>query len=101
MNIQGDTIVFKSYRGNYEVEESGRKNCTVRMIPPNEWDAVMEFGYDLAGEAQTSNSQKKIMIVCADNQMRYFTRELTYVEIIGDVLYNKLVLFCWKSEGEY
>jgi hypothetical protein len=98
MRIEGNTIVFRSYRGNYENEKSGIKPCTCRLIPPNEWDAVCDFGYELAHQHRVGAKVQKIRIVCQENKSEYFERKLTFVEMFGDVLYTRMVLFCWSHE---
>ena len=95
MKIEGDTIVFKSYKQNYEPEERGEKCCTVRVIPDNEWQDVLDFIYAFV---TWQKGAIRIRITLANDSAYYFERQITHVQILGEILYSKLLLFCWRHE---
>lgn len=83
MNTEGDTIMFKSRRNAFVVEESGDKSNTVRLLD--------------AADIARLDAPKRIRIVCADNPDRMFTRRLTNVMRIGKILGLGLYVFSWSS----
>ena len=99
MKIEGNTIIFKSFLWNYELEKSGKKPCTVRVIPNDERDDYMEFTIEY--EHRGGNSRdKRIRIVKVDDSTEFFERDITHIEQIGSVLYSELTLICWRHEDD-
>ena len=99
MKIEGDTIVFKSWPHNYAVEKSGKKPCTVRVIPSselsNELYSFLEENFDYNGVA---NAEPKIRIVRTGENPAEFERQLLYADEIGDLAGSNIYLFCWRHE---
>jgi len=98
MKIEGDTLVCKSYKHHYADEISGRKCCTVRQVPENEWnESILAFTFPIAMHYE---HHKRIRIVCVEEPEQQFERAITHVEILGGVLYHTLLLICWRHEEE-
>ena len=86
MKIDGDTIIFKSARKEFAVEQSGEKSNTVRVLHSDELD-----------ELKYSTTPTHIRIVCANNPDQMFTRRLTNIMKIGELLGGKIYVFSWSS----
>ena len=92
MKIDGDTIFFKSTPDFFYREEEGKKPNTTQVISEKEWyelvemDAKEEIRYIKVEHPQVPESN--------------FTRELTDVCIVGDILGFYLVVFSWKHKVE-
>jgi hypothetical protein len=84
MKIDGNTVVFRSRREAFVVEASGDKSNTVRLLDADE---IMEI----------DTPPKRIRIVCADDPDRMFTRRLTNVMKIGEILGLGMFVFSWSS----
>jgi len=85
MIIEDDTIIFKSYKPMYVLEESGKKSNTVRLLSGDELDLVKCL-VDLTYH---------IKIVCATHPNCSFTRQLTDITKIGKILGAELYVFSW------
>ncbi len=86
MKIDGDTIIFKSNRKEFDVEESGEKSNTVRILDGDELDKLKQ-----------STTPKHIRIICANNPEQMFTRRLTNIMKIGELLGAKILIFSWSG----
>lgn len=88
MKLLGDAVVFRSDDEWYEVEESGSKNATVRLLSRRDWKALVSANPPL------------IIIRHADEDTAVsFTRRLTGWYLCGELLGSMLVLFCWDPEA--
>jgi len=104
MKIEGNTVTFKSLDYNWKAEEAGLKQCTVRIMNGDEWHDFMQFSYDYAvmvlrPAQMPKKDRKNIRIVNADYPDHVFEREISHVSVIGDLLYNFLILICWNHRG--
>ena len=90
MKIEGDTVTFKSKSEFFYREEEGRKPNTECLITTAEMD---NFNQRDAEEGIT-----KIKIVHTQCPESFFTRTLTDVCVIGDLLGLQLVAFSWQHE---
>jgi hypothetical protein len=84
MNIEGDTLVFRSAPEWYEIERSGKKPNTVRLL---DWDEV---------EAVAKTDIKHIRIEHAGTKGTCFTRDVLGLWNLGGVLGKTLFMACWK-----
>ena len=84
MRIEGDTIIFRSAAAWYEVEKSGEKPNTLRLLDYHE---VTE----IAGTAL-----RKIRIERADGT-ETFTRPIGRIFNLEPLLGKTLVMVCWSA----
>ena len=87
MRIEGNTVIFRSYPSMYEVEESGVKPNTVRILDFCETSQVIENWDKL--------THIRIEEVGHD---RSFTRELTDITELGELLGKDVFVFSWRHE---
>jgi len=92
MKIKGNMITFKSKPEFFYREEEGKKSNTERLMTPKE---LREFQQRDIEETIT-----QIEIVHTQVPEAYFTRPLTDVCVIGDLLGLQLVVFSWQHEGD-
>lgn len=98
MKIDNRTVIFKSYPSNYEHEKNGRKPCTVRLISKEELASLVPGWLD---DTRTMYAlPHRIRIVNAVDPSESFERWISYCQVLGEVLYQKLVLICWWPEVE-
>lgn len=88
MRIEGDTLVFKSSVEYFSFERDGTKPNTVRLIPPEEWDLLDDW----LGLPDDHPVFIRIESMLGES----FTRELTYLSDLGNILGSHLVIFCWR-----
>lgn len=88
MKLLGDAVVFRSDDEWYEVEESGSKNATVRLLSRRDWRALV-----------SANPPLIIIRHAGDDTAVSFVRRLTGWYICGELLGSMLVLFCWDPEA--
>ena len=84
MRIEGNTVIFRSTPSMYEVEENGKKPNTVRILDDDETLLVATIGKDLT----------RIRIERWGH--RGFTRELTDISKIGELLGKSVYVFSWR-----
>jgi len=83
MRIEGDTIIFRSAPNWYEVEKSGEKPNTLRLL---DWHEVTEIaGTDL----------RKVRIEKNDGK-ESFTRPVGRIFNLEPLLGKTLVMVCWS-----
>ena len=93
MKIEGNTVTFKSKPDFFYREAEGEKPHTERLMTEVEFE---EFEQRDREEEIT-----QIKIVHTQVPESYFTRTLTDVCVIGDLLGLQLVVFSWEhGEGE-
>lgn len=84
MEINGDTIHFKSNVIPFEKEQSGLKNNTVRRIDDNLVDTIYDW-YD-------NNQEAKIEIKCVETG-ETFTRILRDITVFEEDIF----IFTWND----
>ncbi|MHC1571875.1 MAG: hypothetical protein ACXQTL_03905 [Methanosarcinales archaeon] len=85
MRIEGNTVIFQSMPSMYEKEESGVKPNTVRILDFCEVSQVIENWKEL--------TYIRIEEVGHD---RSFTRELTDITEVGELLGKEVFVFSWR-----
>ncbi len=90
MKIEGNTVTFKSKPDFFYREEEGKKPNTERLM------SIAEFEDFKQRDREEEITQIKI----AHTQVpeAHFTRSLTDVCVIGDLLGLLLVVFSWEHE---
>jgi len=88
MKIEGDVIEFVSTSHYYELEASGQKQNTVRLLSKSEYGEL----------AESRRSLKKIRIVHRVFIDVSFERRLTDISRIGELVGHYLVVFSWRHE---
>ncbi len=83
MKRERDTLVFNSDAGWYELEARGVKPCTVRILSREEWR-----------EANVPHA-KHIRIHREGEAGTCFTRNITYIGSVGELLGSVVVVVCW------
>ena len=91
MKIEGDTVTFKSEPWVFYREEEGKKPNTERLMTTEELETF--------NQRDTEEEITIIKIVHTQVPEAYFTRILTDVCVIGDLLGLQLVVFSWEHEG--
>jgi hypothetical protein len=84
MKVEGTTVVLKSNEQWYELERSGVKPNTLRIIDGDEWAAIVmceNIRVERTGDAGDT---------C-------FTRKIGWMGVIDAVLGKLLVMICWRS----
>ena len=94
--VDGDTVVFKSGRSFYEIEECGLKPNTVRVLDEEEARLFADWIMD------ADVVQHKIQYIEIQNKhgQESFRRKLTDVSFIGSIHEKYLLVFSWRHEGE-
>lgn len=87
MQIEGNTIKFKSDAKSYPVEESGAKQNTVRFLQGYE---VVELDHALLDYIRITHVDTSLQ--------RSFTRRLTDVMQIGKLLGGEMYIFSWRDD---
>jgi len=87
MRIEGNTVIFRSYPSMYEKEESGVKPNTVRILDFCEISQVIENWKEL-----------KYIRIEEVGHDRSFTRELTDITEVGELLGKSVYVFSWRHE---
>lgn len=90
MKIEGNTIILKSTPSFFYREEEGKKPNTERFMTEMEWAEFMQRG--------TEERITRIKIVHTQVPESHFTRSLTDVCVIGNLLGLLLVVFSWEHE---
>lgn len=91
MKIEGHVVEFKSTDQNYELEVTGQKSNTVRLLTRAEHVEL----------AESLGFLTEIRIVHSEYpEVFAFVRKLTNVLLIGEMVGHALVVFSWKHEGE-
>ena len=85
MRIEGNTVIFRSYPSMYEKEESGVKPNTVRILDFCEISQVIENWKEL-----------KYIRIEEVGHDRSFTRELTDITEVGELLGKEVFVFSWR-----
>ncbi len=91
MRIEGNTVIFRSYPSMYEKEESGKKPNTVRILDSYEASQVFENWEKL--------KYIRIMEEGRHTRSRSFTRELTDITEVGELLGKEVFVFSWRHEN--
>ncbi|MCK5333489.1 MAG: hypothetical protein KAJ24_03175 [Candidatus Aenigmarchaeota archaeon] len=85
MKIVGETVEFRSGEGFFEKELSGRKPNTERILSgPDRYDIM---------------SCSEIKIIFTSNPKNSFTRKITDISVVGELLGKYFVVISWKHEG--
>jgi len=91
MKIEGDVIEFVSASQYYELEASGQKSNTVRLLSKSEFGEL----------AENRRSLKKIRIVHSEHPRVFIVeRKLTDISRIGELVGHYLVVFSWRHEEQ-
>ena len=101
MEIDGNTVIFKSVPFNFKAEQRGTKPNTERLLNSTEFKALLTdenekypvFSYDYL--------LHRIRIGCTDPNLKGydpFERELTDIRKIGELCGSYLVVFSWMHE---
>ena len=87
MRIEGNTVIFRSEPSMYEVEENGKKPNTVRIL-------------DFCETSQVIENWDKLTHIRIEERghNRSFTRELTDITDIGELLGKNMFVFSWRNE---
>lgn len=83
MKREGDTLIFNTDSPCFELEARGIKPCTVRIMSKGEWQ---EANMPLA---------KHIRIHRGGHWGTCFTRDISYIGSVGELLGNVVVVICW------
>ena len=86
MQIEGDTIKFKSDAGFFSIEEMGWKPNTIRILDKNEITKINAWW--------GSNNYHYIEITSTGGKS--FKRTLTWIGKLDDFLGKEIYMFCWK-----
>lgn len=86
MTISGDTIKFASSEEWYELERSGEKPATLRLLSHAEWNRLMHA------------APERILIRRSENDGEAFVRRIRSTHVVGDLLGSVVVLICWDPE---
>lgn len=90
MRVEGNTIIFKSTPSNWHREKRGDKSYTMRVISnPYEWGEFtrwLDFCMDKKIRIESTGSEKS------------FTRTVTDVTIVGEVLGTHFFGIGWRHE---
>ena len=85
MRIEGNTVIFRSEPSMYEKEERGVKPNTVRILDFCEVSQVIENWEEL-----------KYIRIEERGHNRSFTRKLTDITDIGELLGKNMFVFSWR-----
>jgi hypothetical protein len=84
MMIEGATVVLKSNAEWYELERSGAKSNTLRIMDGDEWAKVAMC------------ERIRVELVGSDGAT-CFTRTIGWSGVLDAVLGKLLVMICWRS----
>ena len=87
MQIDGNTIKFKSDKKSFFIEESGAKQNTVRFLQGYE---TVELDHAELDYIQITHADPALQ--------RTFTRRLTNIMQIGKMLGGELYVFSWRDD---
>jgi len=90
MEIRDNTIYFKSTKFNYYNEITGYKSNTIRILTPEENEEFINF--------VEYNKNKYINICRSDDSRKEFTRAITDITKIGELLGNMIYVISWRGE---
>lgn len=90
MKIQNNTIYFKSNPLFFWREITGSKSNTIRMLTPDENEELISF--------VEYNKYKYINICRSDDTRKEFTRAITDISKIGELLGNTIYVISWRGE---
>ena len=86
MRTYHDTIIFRSTSEWYELERTGAKPNTVRLIDKSEYDQLTTYNY------------RRVRIECTDgNEDKGFTRDIVWAGRLDWVLGKVLYMVCWRD----
>ncbi len=86
MRIEGNTVIFQSMPVMYEKEESGVKPNTVRILDGLHEEVELMKASERLTHIQIRESYHK----------HRFTRELTDISKIGEILGKSVYVFSWR-----
>lgn len=89
MKIRNNTIYFKSDPIYFWREITGSKSNTVRMLTPEENEEFISF--------IEYNKNKYINICRSDDNRKEFTRAITDITKIGEILRNLIYVISWRE----
>lgn len=89
MKIDGKTVILKTNKRFFDVEESGEKPYTVRLMDPDEFFALDKSGVD---RIRIEHPE--------DPKIFYFVRKLRSVYSLGGILGQALVGIAWIHEED-
>lgn len=84
-----DLVILRSAEPYYNLEESGAKPNTERLMTAEEIEWLLKHDPNVTA----------IRIEHFDNSDKFFERELTDISIVSELLGYKLVVLSWKHEG--
>jgi len=82
-----NTVVFKSEKKMYDLEKSGKKTNTVRVLDRDEMEKLR----------LSESTPTRIVIKNAVTE-RGFERDITDISVIGELCGKTIVVFSWKHE---
>lgn len=86
MQIEGNTIKFKSTPDMYAAEESGTKQNTVRILCGDELKVFKR------------SDIRRIRITRTDIPFRCFDRGVSHIAKIGEILGGEMYVFSWRDD---
>ena len=90
MKIRGNTIYFTSSPLYFWREMTGNKSNTIRMLSAEENEEFINF--------VEYNKNKYINICRSDDSRKEFTRAITDITKIGELLGNTIYVISWRGE---
>lgn len=90
MKIKGNTIIVNSDFQNYEDEENGKKPNTQRLLNRDEYRTI---------SAWLGNKDTKYIEIHENNSVESFTRTLTDVRSVGELLGKHMMVFSWEHKS--
>ena len=87
MKISGKTVYLKTNNRLYEVEKSGEKPYTVRILEPNEFYALVNAGI------------KRVRVEHALDERVFFERDFVSAFMLGEMLGRIFTGIAWKPES--
>ncbi len=90
MKIQNNTVYFKSTSVNYWKEITGHKSNTIRLLTPDENEEFISW--------VEYNKYKYITICRSDDTTKEFTRAISDITKIGELLGNTIYVISWRGE---
>ena len=89
MKIRNNTICFKSNPSYFWKEMTGSKSNTVRALTPDEDEDFIIFA--------DYNKNKYIRICRSDDNTKEFSRAITDISKIGELLGNSIYVISWRG----
>lgn len=90
MKIRGNTIYFTSSPLYFWREMTGNKSNTIRMLSTDENEEFISWA--------EYNKHKYINICRSDDTRKEFTRAITDITKIGELLGNTIYVISWRGE---